>query len=137
MTDTKLVTAKVTVRELVPALVDDYISFFDGVYHDDPWLNTKDNPWWGICYCGFYDDPKRARAEQGSQCSDGKSEATRRVYPVWKGSWSPSLLGWSSSGLGQCRTTTRLLESPGTSGRSGGERFCRIDPMLCDLRASS
>src|SRR5438445_4656235 len=47
----------ITVRELVPALVDDYISFFDGVYHDDPWLNTKDNPWWGICYCGFYDDP--------------------------------------------------------------------------------
>src|SRR5437870_12637635 len=45
-------------RELVPALVDDYISFFDGVYHDDPWLNTKDNPWWGICYCGFYDDPR-------------------------------------------------------------------------------
>src|SRR5437899_12952715 len=48
----------ITVRELVPALVDDYISFFDGVYHDDPWLNTKDNPWWGICYCGFYDDPR-------------------------------------------------------------------------------
>src|SRR5438445_1465152 len=48
----------ITVRELVPALVDDYISFFDGVYHDDPWLNTKDNPWCGICYCGFYDDPR-------------------------------------------------------------------------------
>ncbi len=52
------VTAKITVRELVPELVDDYISFFDGVYRNDPWLNTKTNPWWGICYCGFYDDPR-------------------------------------------------------------------------------
>lgn len=31
----------VTVRELRPELVDDYLRFFDEVYHIDPWLNRR------------------------------------------------------------------------------------------------
>jgi len=52
---------RVEVRELKPEGLDDYFRLFDEVYTKDPWLNTKSNPWWGICYCGFYDD---SRTEQ-------------------------------------------------------------------------
>ncbi len=49
---------EITVRELRLQDLEDYLRFFDEVYKNDPWLNSKDNPWWGICYCGFYDDTR-------------------------------------------------------------------------------
>ena len=49
---------KITVKELEPSLLDDYMSLFDDVYENDPWLNTQNNPWWGTCYCGFFDDTR-------------------------------------------------------------------------------
>ena len=49
---------EITVKELRPELVDDYLQLFDDVYQNDPWLNTTFNPWWGTCYCGFYDDTR-------------------------------------------------------------------------------
>ncbi len=49
---------EISVKELGPKLLGDYLRFFDGVYKNDPWLNTKNNPWWGICYCGFFDDTR-------------------------------------------------------------------------------
>ena len=47
------------VRALAPGLVDDFLGFFDRVYENDPWLNSKNNPWWSGCYCGFFDTKKR------------------------------------------------------------------------------
>ena len=40
----------VVVRELTPALLDDYLRFFDEVAF-------KDFPWWSSCYCTFFNDP--------------------------------------------------------------------------------
>lgn len=38
------------IRELTPALLDDYLAFFD---HDA----FPDNPWWSGCFCSYYQDP--------------------------------------------------------------------------------
>ncbi len=46
------------VRELGPSLLGDYTTFFDAIYETDPWLNSRDNPWWSGCYCGFFDDAR-------------------------------------------------------------------------------
>ena len=40
----------IVVKELSPALLDDYLSFFD---HDA----FADFPWWSACYCRFFNDP--------------------------------------------------------------------------------
>jgi GNAT superfamily N-acetyltransferase len=37
----------VEIRELEPALLEDYLTFFDQVAF-------ADNPWWSHCYCTFY-----------------------------------------------------------------------------------
>src|SRR2546428_12968980 len=42
--------AKIEVRELTPARLDDYLRFFD----KDAFT---DFPEWSGCYCGFYDTP--------------------------------------------------------------------------------
>ncbi len=47
------------IRELVPALLDDYLAFFD---HDA----FADFPWWSACYCRFWDDPSDPEGESGS-----------------------------------------------------------------------
>ncbi|TMB59308.1 MAG: GNAT family N-acetyltransferase [Chloroflexi bacterium] len=39
-----------TTRELTPALLDDYLAFFD---HDA----FADFPWWSACFCRFWNDP--------------------------------------------------------------------------------
>ncbi len=41
---------KVEIRDLTPALLDDYLRFFD----KDAFT---DFPYWAGCYCGFYDTP--------------------------------------------------------------------------------
>src|SRR5438445_105324 len=84
-------------------------------------LNIKDNPWWGICYCGFYDDPRSEQERKKIPNAQMENRKQRGEY-IQSGK-AHGLLAY----LGQCGTTSRLLESPGTSGRSGGERFCRID----------
>lgn len=45
------------IKELGPAVLADYFGFFDRIYETDPWLNSRDNPWWSGCYCGFFDSP--------------------------------------------------------------------------------
>ncbi len=43
-------SAGLVIRELAPALLDDYLAFFDR----DAFA---DFPWWSGCYCTFYRDP--------------------------------------------------------------------------------
>lgn len=46
------------IRELEPALLDDYLGFFDR----DAFA---DFPWWSACYCRFWDDPSDPEGESG------------------------------------------------------------------------
>jgi GNAT superfamily N-acetyltransferase len=75
---------KIVVRELEPRLVADYLGFFDDIYDNDPWLKSRDNPWWGGCYCGFYDDPRTEDEINASQ--DKRSEnGTARKKAIEEG----------------------------------------------------
>ena len=68
---------ELTVKEVQPKHVDDYLCFFDDVYKNDPWLNTRNNPWWGICYCGFYDDVRTEEERNNAPDAANKNRAMR------------------------------------------------------------
>ncbi len=68
---------KITLEELRPQLFEDYFRFFDEVYRDDSWLNTRSNPWWGICYCGIYDDSRTEQARNTAPDAAAKNRAMR------------------------------------------------------------
>jgi GNAT superfamily N-acetyltransferase len=62
-------SAKITVRELKPDLLSDYLTFFDNAF--------SDFPDWADCYCGFYDTPGSdwdASAESGPVHRAARSE---------------------------------------------------------------
>jgi len=48
------------IRALAPALLDDYLTFFDR----DAFA---DFPWWSACYCRFWDDPSDPEGESGPE----------------------------------------------------------------------
>jgi GNAT superfamily N-acetyltransferase len=50
----------VEIRELAPAMLDDYLAFFDR----DAFA---DFPWWSGCYCRFWDDPSDPEGESGPE----------------------------------------------------------------------
>jgi GNAT superfamily N-acetyltransferase len=52
----EMAAPEISIVDLKPELADDNLRFFDDVYDNDPWLKSRDNPWWGGCYCTFYDD---------------------------------------------------------------------------------
>ena len=70
--------AKILVRELKPESVTEYLRLFDDVYDNDPWLKFSENPWWGGCYCTFYDDPREEDAINASADKRGDNRAARR-----------------------------------------------------------
>ena len=70
---------EVLVRELKPELVDDYLRFFDDIYDNDPWLKFSENPWWGGCYCSFYDDPREENVINASPNKRAENKAARRT----------------------------------------------------------
>ncbi len=69
--------SEVLVRELEPKLVADYLRFFDDVYDNDSFLRFRDNPWWGGCYCGFYDDPRTEDEINASHDKRSENRAAR------------------------------------------------------------
>jgi hypothetical protein len=69
--------SEILVRELEPRLVADYLRFFDDVYDSDSFLRFRDNPWWGGCYCGFYDDPRTEDEINASHDKRSENRAAR------------------------------------------------------------
>lgn len=47
------------IRELAPALLDDYVRFFDDVAFED-------FPWWSACYCRFFNDPSDTKGDSSA-----------------------------------------------------------------------
>jgi len=50
-------------RELTPALVDEYLAFFD---HDA----FADFPWWSACFCRFWNDPSDPEGDSSPKMRD-------------------------------------------------------------------
>ena len=69
--------SEILVRELEPRLVADYLRLFDDVYDNDSFLRFRDNPWWGGCYCGFYDDPRTEDEINASHDKRSENRAAR------------------------------------------------------------
>ena len=51
------------IRELTPALLDDYLAFFD----TDAFA---DFPWWSACHCRFWDDPSDPEGDSRPERSE-------------------------------------------------------------------
>jgi Acetyltransferase (GNAT) family len=68
---------EIVVRELEPKLLADYLRFFDDIYDNDPFLRFRDNPWWGGCYCSFYDDPRTEDEVNASSTKRSENRAAR------------------------------------------------------------
>ena len=58
-----MIPSGIELRELSPALVDDYLRFFDEVAF-------KDFPWWSACYCRFFNDPSDTEGNSGPEFRD-------------------------------------------------------------------
>src|SRR6266851_7593226 len=97
---------EILVRELKPKLVADYLGFFDDIYDNDSFLRFKDNPWWGGCYCSFYEDP---RTEDEINASRDKRFANRaaREKTIEKGKASGLLAYAGGKVVGWCNVAPR------------------------------
>ena len=69
---------EVVVHELKPQFADAYLQFFDDIYDNDPFLKFSGNPWWGGCYCTFYDDPREEDAINASPKKREENRAARQ-----------------------------------------------------------
>ncbi|HVH14339.1 MAG TPA: GNAT family N-acetyltransferase [Candidatus Angelobacter sp.] len=68
---------EILVRELEPKVVADYLGFFDDIYDNDSFLRFRNNPWWGGCYCSFYDDPRTEDEINASRDKRSENRAAR------------------------------------------------------------
>src|SRR5216683_1465359 len=99
---------EILVRELKPRLVADYLGFFDEIYDNDSFLRFKDNPWWGGCYCSFYDDPRTEDEINASRDKRSENRAAREKT-IEEGKAS-GLLAYTKAGgkvVGWCNVAPR------------------------------
>ncbi len=101
-----MVKQEILVRELEPNLVADYLSFFDGIYDNDPFLNFKNNPYWGGCYCGFYDDPRTEEEINALPDKRLENRAARKTN-IEEGKASGLLAYAGSKVVGWCNVAPR------------------------------
>ncbi len=97
---------EVEIRELKPEFASDYLKFFDGVYDGDPWLNFKNNRWWGGCYCEFYDDPRPEDEINASEDKRSENRA-RRKNTIESGKASGLLAYAGKEVVGWCNVAPR------------------------------
>ena len=97
---------RIQVRELKPQLADDYLQFFDDIYDKDPWLKFKNNPWWGGCYCSFYDDPRTEDQINASPDKRGENRAAR-LETIHSGKASGLLAYLEAKVVGWCNVAPR------------------------------
>jgi GNAT superfamily N-acetyltransferase len=101
-----MVEPKISVRRLNPELADDYFRFFDDIYDNDPFLKFTENPWWGGCYCTFYDDPREEDVINASPDKRSENKAARRNN-IQKGKASGLLAYVDGKAAGWCNVALR------------------------------
>ncbi len=94
----------IVVKELGPSLLTDYVTFFDAIYKTDPWLNSRDNPWWSGCYCGFFDD---ARPEKELNALGAQERRRLRIERIVSGHAKGFLAYIDSKVVGWCNAGRR------------------------------
>jgi len=108
------VTEAIRVEPLGPERVDDYLSFFDSAF--------ADNPRWAGCYCAYYDDP----CADDEWVADAAGAAAHRAFKaerIRRGSArgllayrGAEVIGWCNagprSGFGNLRAFAGAISDP-------------------------
>lgn len=128
-------TVEATIRELKPELVDDYLRFFEDVYTTDPWLRARENPWWGICYCGFYDDP-RTEEERNTAPDAGDKNRAMRVETIKSGRAHGLLAYVDGKVAGWCNAGPRANYRNFRHLLPGGDTMEPVGSILCFVIAA-
>src|SRR5437870_1657839 len=115
----------ITVQEIRPQLVDDYLRFFDQEAF-------ADNIGWSYCYCAFYDHPNwgqmlptaeardHIRAQRADLIRSGKASGLLAYA-------SDKVVGWCNAGLrASCRNPQHIAKAMDDGAESVGSLRCFI-----------
>lgn len=126
---------KIQVRELKPENAVDYFRLFDEVYDHDSWLNFKENPGWGGCYCTFHDDPREEDAINESQDKRGDNKSAR-TRTIQSGSASGLLAYVDGAVAGWCNVAPRnSYANPRNVIQVGDDKAEKVGSITCFLVA--
>ena len=127
----------IEVRHLTPELVGDYMTLFDDVYDNDPWLRYKDNPGWGGCYCTFYDDAREEDAINAGPDKRGDNRANR-TSTIHSGKASGLLAYIDGKVAGWCNVAPRgAYANPREVMRDEDEDGTKVGSITCFLVSHS
>lgn len=113
------------IRELGPALLDDYLAFFER----DAFA---DFPWWSACYCRFWDDPTDPEGESGQERRD---RYRALVTELIRGGQQQGLLAYrEGQPIGWCNAKARvaytmprrIAQTPADGAERVGSTVCFI-----------
>ncbi len=119
-------------EELQPQLLEDYLRFFDEVYRHDPWLKAQTNPWWGICYCGIYDDTRTEQERNTAPDAAIRNRAMRADF-IQAGKAQGLLaylggkvVGWCNAGPSSSYQNLGHLVPDGSASANVGSILCFV-----------
>jgi GNAT superfamily N-acetyltransferase len=127
---------EIRIRELKPELAAEYLKFFDDVYDNDPWLRYSNNPWWGGCYCAFYDDLRTEEEIDASKDKRSENRALRKeTIEAGRGS---GLLAYSGEEVvGWCNVAPRYsYANPRFMVRATDDRAEKVGSISCFVVSS-
>jgi GNAT superfamily N-acetyltransferase len=117
----------IEIRELAPAMLDDYLAFFD----NDAFA---DFPWWSACYCRFWDD--RVDIEGDSSAAHRDNYRALVSSLIRKGQ-QQGLLAYSDDRVvGWCNAKARLAYAmPRRIEKAPAEDAARVGSVVCFIVA--
>ena len=115
------------IRELAPALLDDYLAFFDR----DAFA---DFPWWSACYCRFWDD--RVDIE-GDSSARHRDDYRALVTELIRDGRQQGLLAYNDGKVvGWCNAKARLAYAmPRRIEKAPADDAARVGSVVCFIVA--
>lgn len=114
-------SSDITVKELTPALRDDFLSFFDSVAF-------ADNPDWSDCYCSLYHFPNKTKFETRREASKYVEEAKIHGFLAYE---NGKPVGWCNAANRNSYPTLHWLMGPGP------EKWEKVGSIVCFVIAST
>lgn len=117
----------VVIRELGPALLEDYLAFFD----NDAFA---DFPWWSACYCRFWDDPTDP---EGDSSPERRDRYRALVTELVRNGRQQGLLAYiDGKVVGWCNAKARLgYAMPRRIERTPADDAARVGSVVCFIVA--
>jgi GNAT superfamily N-acetyltransferase len=109
------------VRELTPALRDDFLYFFDHVAF-------ADNPDWSDCYCSLYHFPNKGKAESRQQASNHVEENKIHGFLAYD---NGKPVGWCNAANRNSYPVLHWLMGPGP------DKWEKVGSIVCFVIGST